>query len=222
MSNYNWERGSILIPAKAWPSFRKAFVQAWNAAQDALFQRALAARQHVEALAKGKRGFDRVTALGEYARRTTRALEYPNDEAEDLMRLLGVAFDGKAHTRPLRAPKRNALDHRPISKGGSFDLDDAVISLRDEERTVHWAVHENNRAVERAHEHPVARQLFAMLSKVEWTRDTGGVVVGNDEYNDGPGEGEGANYVSMRFGPRGGATESRSGRSVNTSRAMRY
>jgi hypothetical protein len=44
------------------------------------------------------------------------------------------------------------------------------------------------------------------MDKVEWTRDTGGVISGNDEYNrecDSPGGA--ANYIKHAYGPRGTA-----------------
>jgi hypothetical protein len=39
--------------------------------------------------------------------------------------------------------------------------------------------------------------------KIDWTRGTGGVIVGNNEYNDGDGVGDGANYIVEGFGPLG-------------------
>ena len=48
--------------------------------------------------------------------------------------------------------------------------------------------------------------FFGELAKVRWTRGTGSVFTGNDEYNqDASYEGGGANYVTTAYGPVGAA-----------------
>lgn len=84
-------------------------------------------------------------------------------------------------------------------------MDDGQIDFNREAGTVEWSAG-GNHGVERARNHPLAGVFFDELAKVRWTRGTGGVFTGNDEYNqDNSNEGGGANYVTTAYGPIGAA-----------------
>jgi hypothetical protein len=212
MSKSEWESGSIVIPAVAWPAFRRTLIEKWNADQDRLLQLAVKMRAEVEAAAKGKRGFDRVAWLeqrmggrewgdnGESARA---------NDCHTVIRLLGLQatlVDGKWTTpAKTRTPKRKDLYILPVSRGATLDLGEASIVLDDAARTVSWRVGENNHACDTARSLPMARTLFSLLNRIEWTRGSGGKIIGNDEYNqDSDYEGGGGNYVTAAYGPLGG------------------
>lgn len=214
MSKSEWEAGSIVIPTAAWPTFRRTLIEKWNAEQDRLLQLAIKLRAEVDAAAKGKRGFDRV----EWLRKRMDAGHWGEDGAsvrsndyEEVLRLIGLqptcSGPNGAWTTPTKthAPKRKDLKILPVSRAATLDLGEASISLDDKTHTVSWRVQENNHACDCARSLPMARTLFSMLSRVEWTRGSGGKIVGNDEYNsDSEYEGGGSNYVTAAYGPLGG------------------
>lgn len=217
MSKDEWEAGTIVIPTAVWPAFRRSLIEKWNEDQDRLFQLAVKMRAEVEAAAKGKRGFDRRAWLeqrmdarqwgdnGESARQR---------DCEEVVRLLGLlptcngpmgAYGAWTTPTKTRAPKRKDLRVLPVSRGATLDLGEAAIKLDDEAHAVSWRVAENNHAVDCARSLPMAKALFGMLARVEWTRGSGGKIVGNDEYNsDSDYEGGGSNYVTAAYGPLGG------------------
>jgi hypothetical protein len=209
MSKYEWERGTIVIPADAWSAFRRVLVEKWNAEQERLLVLAQTLRGEVEKAAKGKRGFDRTAWL----RERMRAREWGSsgesersDDCDEVIRLIGLDskhVDGVWSTpSKSHAPKRKDLRLMPISRGGALRLDEATIVLDDATHSVTWSVSENNHACETARSLPMARALFAALDRVEWKRGSGGKIVGNDEYRrDSDGEGEGGNYVTAEYGP---------------------
>jgi len=207
MSKYEWERGTIVIPAGAWSAFRRGLVEKWNADQLRLLALAVSMRTEVEKAAKGKRGFDRAAWLrqrmdagqwgssGESAR---------SDDHEEVERLIGLRgqLDGTWTATKTSAPKRKDLRLMAVSRGGTMRLDEATIHLDDATHSVTWRVSENNHACETARSLPMARALFAALDRVEWKRGSGGKIVGNDEYSrDSDGEGEGGNYATAEYGP---------------------
>ena len=225
MSCYEWERGTIIIPTGAYPKLRRQLVTAWNDLQKAKLARAIEIRTRVLAEGKGKRGFDYVAAITkacESRRLDTYGYPIDSDEGpEEILKLLGMADRRpyrwnqqlppfEAPSRPL-APKVKDLDLRPISKGGTFNLDEAAVGLDDANHAIVWSVSENNRACERARSLPFAVEVFRALGKIEWTRGSGGKIIGNDEYNrhsDG-GEGSGGNYCTASYGPLGGQPKGR-------------
>mgnify|MGYP006959960912 CR=1 FL=1 len=67
-------------------------------------------------------------------------------------------------------------------------------------KTLVWDVSENNHAREHAHKHGFAKLVFEAFGKITWTRNSGGEIVGNDEYNrDNRESGGGGNYTTMTF-----------------------
>jgi hypothetical protein len=191
MSRYEWERGTIVIPKKVWPTFRKTMIKAWNDRQDWLFEHAKACLARLKAMGKGKRNFD-----------YHEAWEYKMEDDihyREKWKIGDMIFkDGK-----LRSPQKKMLEKFPISKGASLSLGDgSFINLDDERHAATWVVSENNHACETARETHIAGIFFRELGKITWTRKTGGQIVGNDEYNrDSDYEGGGGNYTTAEYGP---------------------
>lgn len=83
-----------------------------------------------------------------------------------------------------------------------FSCGEPSIRFDRAKRTVTWSVPENNHAREHGREHELAEVLFKALGRVSWTRGSGGVIIGNDEYNrDSMDVGGGGNYVIDEYGP---------------------
>lgn len=188
MSKYEWERGTIKIPAKEYSKLRKAVITKHNEFQDK--QLLIALRNHAKILdaKKGKRGFD--------------ARKFACDQLcvdNGVLRLL-FKYDHEARKYKLRKPKKKDLDKKPITQSCTLDIGEASITFNNKSRTVTWDVPENNHACERAREEPLAKFFFNQLDRITWTRGSGGTIVGNDEYNrDADYEGGGGNYVTSEY-----------------------
>lgn len=198
MSKYEWERGTIKIPAKEWAGFRKGLIEAWNRRELARLERATALHGRLKEAVKGRRGSKRDEALRKALERLC-----PEREENEGVRDLLVSYDWKARKDELRGkPKKKDLRLLPLSKDARIDLPDALIVLQNKSRTVTWDVPENNHACEHARRHPIAQELFRRLGRIDWTRGSGGKIVGNDEYSsDCDYEGGGGNYVTAEYGP---------------------
>ena len=73
---------------------------------------------------------------------------------------------------------------------------DATLAI--DGNTVAWDVPGGNRAVRRARSSPLGKMFFEFLEEVEWTNDTGGIIIGNDECNEDVND-----YLVDDWGPRG-------------------
>jgi len=203
MSRNDWESGKINIPSKAYAKLRKDFINAWNNNRQAMLDKAIATwevlknnRLTTEAAIRKSKHFSLEDAIGTLA-------NYSEEDTYVLHRIL------TQQTNPwkLRKPTKAAIDFAKASQR-RFELDsvEACVYFDDETKSVSWSVSENNHAVDDARNHPLARHLFRALRNVDWTRGSGGIIVGNDEYNqDGDDEGGGANYVTMTFGKKKGS-----------------
>lgn len=190
MSKYEWERGTLKIPAKEFSKLRKAVITEYNEHQDKLLLVAL--RNHAKILdaKKGKRNFNAYEFAQSY---NGLCLDH------EVLRLLFV-YDRDAGKYKFRKPKKKDLDKKPVSKDCVLELGEASIEFDGKSRTVTWDVPENNHARERARKEPLAEFLFNRLNRITWTRGSGGTIVGNDEYNrDADYEGGGANYVTDEY-----------------------
>jgi hypothetical protein len=225
MSKYEWERGTITIPSKAWAKFKTDLREAYNAMQEQAFKDAKRIYDALMAKAKGRRKIDSQEWerwFSELA--TTRKhngwsgyYDAEIDNYDKISDVLGVHHliyggmrDGKKMTRPVRPQKKSFPKQGQRSaktgKGICYNVghDAVIIVCDDKSRQVTWDVPENNHAVEHAKEHPLAGKFFGLLNKIEWTRGSGGSIVGNDEYNrdDRDYEGGGGNYVTSYYGPK--------------------
>ena len=222
MSRYEWEEGVITIPTAEWPTFRTAILKAYNDRLEKDLKDATAALVKIQAAGKGKRAEGRLKAqreaLAAFCGVTVETRfchkgfdvvghEDLRERALRIEKILFVQPEGSKNyfdeRTVLRTPKRKDFDFRPLTKDANIDCDgDATITLSNAKHSVGWQVSDNNHACERARRDPMANVLFLLLSKVKWTRGSGGQIVGNDEYNrDNRYEGGGSNYVTSEYGP---------------------
>lgn len=193
MSKYEWERGTIKIPAKEWARFRTAVIKSWNARELARLERATKMHATLTAKVKGTRGKKRKEVIRQFY---DLHLHYHPGDYDTLEMVVGdygsAEIEGK--------PKKKDFRILPTSKDAHIDLGDASILLRNATRSVAWDVPENNHAREHARKHPVAKEFFRLLDRITWTRGSGGKIVGNDEYNrDADWEGGGGSYVTAEY-----------------------
>lgn len=206
MSRYEWESGSLVIPAKEWPGFKRTLREGHNRLQALRFELAVILSNEVKALGRGKRNFDFEKAAEElFYRRAQGRFSSLTKDSDEILRSIFPRSESSTPPKRVRPVLPKKKDFPPAtSKTDYFDCGEGGIKLNDDGRTFSWHVPENNHACEEAHEHPMARVAFNALDKIKWTRNTGGKITGNDEYNQESREdGGGSNYVVMRYGPLG-------------------
>lgn len=193
MSCYEWESGTIKLPAKEYGRVLHEVREAHD-------------REMEKRLTAATRLYDGLKAL----KVTTREQVYrfPRPDAVDRLleteagRELYLLFDNSKPITPkdrIRKPRRK--DYAPAtSKTVAFNADEASAVFIKAARSIEWHVSENNHARERGRSTWLGRVLFTALGRVQWVRGTGGKIIGNDEYNrDARGEGGGGNYVVQAF-----------------------
>jgi len=139
--------------------------------------------------AKGKRGVNWGLLMGDEAHRF--GVEWDT---------LGKMIHGIEKGKPRNLNKK--LMELANSRTTEFDVaGEGQITFINGAKSVVWYVDENNRSVERCRKSKVGQLFFTMLSNVEWTRNTGGEIVGKDEYNrDDDYAGGSGNYVTGSYG----------------------
>ena len=201
MSTYEWESGTIVIPANQWPSFRTAVIKRWNAHLLESLGHAKSAHKEMKEKAKGLRGRNRDNALMSALFDYTRRHDIGNDCE---LRSLLWRWSEDNRVMIFQSPKKKDLGLLPTSKSATISVSDLTVSLNNKTRTIVWDVPENNHAVDIARSSWFGRFVMQKLNSVKWSRNSGGKIVGNNEYNrDADYEGGGGNYVTSRFGPLG-------------------
>lgn len=225
MSCYNWEEGTIRLPSAVYAKFRKTFVESVCVRELRDFEEAA---KLIEAIRAKKIQLPPLMSLVDQVREVLELKSSVRPTGQEWVLPLWKIAEVVTHdTAPVDPAKPSSQQLRLVprksvkalrktmlklhnSKSRSFSNDDACVTFNDEARTVRWVVRENNHAVERARESFLGATLFAMLAKVEWTRGSGGEIVGNDEYHrDDRGAGGGGNYVTDTFGPQSASSRGR-------------
>lgn len=217
MSCNGWEKGTIIIPTAQWAGFKKSIREACAAAELHDFELAVKLVDAVKTKNKGKRNVDWKAEVDTEFDRTVRGHGYWSsvERAYPFKLLSGYAYyllqerllarDEKSGKHKLRTPLKK--DFCTVNgKTVTFNAVDGDLSLDDKKHAAVWYVGENNHAVDNARESFVGNLLFKLLDKVQWGRNSGGAIIGNDEYNRDAGRdsaGSGGSYVSKAYGPLG-------------------
>lgn len=224
MSRNDWEAGSIVLPAAAVAPLKAALRDAANKLHaDVLAE---AKRIHTE-VAKGTASIklhdERVRAFSsafwasrgngmQYRFAAPARSAYAENVHSLAIRLIdGIAASAARAGKGMRAPQLGDVEHlarRYTNKDTTFALPWGEGCISFTGRTVTYSSGENNRAAEAGRESLLGTVFFDALSKIAWTRGTGGELVGNDEYNqDSRESGGGANYSTGAWGPIGDAAK---------------
>lgn len=199
MSCYEWERGTIALPAAEVTKMRTVL----NAAHREQMSRVTTLLNQVWPEAK--------KLPADQRQRKVSSWHFPN--AHDLADYetwgdLESLFYASKGRKPTAEHWKSSLAAPSTNRTREWRCGEATVSL--EGRNLTWNVPDNNHAVEHAHETWLGKALFAQLAKVKWTRGSGGYFVGNNEYNqDDSAPGGGGNYISESFGPAGEKAQSR-------------
>ena len=181
MSCYEWTHGEVKLPSAEVSRVWTALVEAVNADSQKRYDAA-------QALWKG------LTRKQQTDREAYRKAVW---EQEYNLGLPYVPNDGT----PRRAKK---TDYQwPTKTTTALRDGELFISLDRKTRTIRYDVGENNHAREYADESTLGKALTRVIDTVKWTHGTGGVLLGNDEYNRESGEdyaGGGGSYVVAAYG----------------------
>ena len=195
MSCYNWCSGTIKIPTKEWSSFRKALIARHNEYLNQAYLTARKIYEEIKSDSKYKRDYRYQEAVH------TKLYNMPNmsfpAHIRDLIYMSLTA--GSYPNIKLALPKK-----KDFPKANLNTTDYGYFTLDHNSKSISYYVDENNRAVERASEDMFVKYVFRLFHRINWTRNSGGKIIGNDEYNrDSDYEGGGGNYVVYSFGPDG-------------------
>lgn len=208
MSKYEWEKGTFKLPSGVAPKMRKALAQAQNKYFDEVMAEAKAFWAANKTTSKKKLSeaisaeYKKYSSTGWYSR----APEMSKAKEKALNIFQTMTLEHNKTTKP-HAPKivdiASVVGPKATARTTEFRAGyEGYIVFKGNE--VHWIVSENNHAVDDARGSTLGRVFFNELNKVQWTRNTGGKIVGNDEYNkETDWEGGGANYFSGGWGPLG-------------------
>jgi hypothetical protein len=117
---------------------------------------------------------------------------------DDVEWRLGLPYGGK----PARVLKADLPF--PTNRTTSFPAGEGSVSFDKDSNTVRWSTNENRGATERAHASVAGTAFFDRLKTVKWTRNTGGIIMGHNEYAADAGRGE---ECTVAYGPVGAAAE---------------
>jgi hypothetical protein len=204
--HYDWERGTLTLPARAWKKFREALSHADQARREQLHALAL---ELYALLVKAYPGIENdyarmLAVFGEpgtpHAALCARLAEL--NGCSEVLAALRDKRDGRRMAQPTQEDflgvAAQALRTLPVGEClGQIRLD-------PERRQVCWSVYWSDRAREAARNSYFGRVLFGLLANVQWAPGTGGIFIGNDEHNRGhDGTDKGRDYVTETFGPLG-------------------
>ena len=202
MSRDDWEHGTIQLSTRAYAKFKAELAGAYNEQVRLEYDGLLKLHTEIAAQTKGKRGVNYAAACETAYTKLWDMLGLTLFDSYDAAKYLITRVTPESPRPKLKSPKKGEM---PVAKRDTalYENSECSLTLDDANRTITWNVRENNHAVDHAHATWLGKKVFKLLNKVEWTRATGGVIYGNDEYNRGDRGDGGGNYITRAYGPIG-------------------
>lgn len=210
MGHWETEHGEITLPSAEFAAVRQAVQKAEHDHQTQVFGetqafwKGLTRKEQTDRnayqLALDKHIQERRRAIDD-ARRWGSRSQTPHAEVvlADLSRRLAMPWGGL----PARVLKAD-MDF-PTNRTTTFRAGEGRITFDTDSNTVRFKTGESRGVVDKARSSPAGAALFARLTKVKWTRGTGGIFHGDNEFNHE--ETDRGQYVTTAYGPIGAAQE---------------
>lgn len=219
MSRSESEAGTITIPSSEWARFKALFRDRLNKDNEELYKVSLKVHEHLSQI-KAK-GFDRRIEAYSFLEEHFSGKRYGNPnlarlDQYDIVQSVApqVYKDGEWITKSAKPKQKDFPKFGNTTTRYSNGVCDLVFD--NERRTAFWKVDSSNHAVSTARSSRIGKAFFKALDQVKWTRDSGGEIFGNDEYNieSGVQYGGGGAYVTGSYGPSYDPNYGKKGRST--------
>jgi len=199
MSCYEWSHGKIVLPSGQFATFRKAFEEAERNKVESVFEMTQEFWKRLSPKERREQPAYRDAVSGfEW----TGPPEFLHEARFVLIQHAARAVDSDASDmRPCRVLKGDL--QWPNNRTRVFQNADLFITFDPGARTVEYTVHENNHAREWADNSMLGTLWNQQIARVRWTRNSGGVILGNDEYHREAAldsAGAGGSYVVAAYG----------------------
>jgi hypothetical protein len=193
MSCYEWERGKIKIPRSEFSLFKKNLTTAYNDYMLRLKAIADDIYNDITIESKGKKKYNYQLEITSRIYNCINADYYASEIIASSM--LPLNKQGKP-----KKPKSKDFSKK-TNRDNAYGYN---ISLNKSDRTAIWCVEEGNRVCDDARTTFLGKRFFSLLNQMDWKNGSGGLIVGNDEYNRDSAEynGGGGNYVKNIFGSK--------------------
>ena len=192
MSVYEYEGGKFKLPSQEYPKLRQALEVAVKDHKAKVFGHTQMFWKGLTPKQKSHPG-EYQKAARNYADKTF--TNFADDSLHDEFQDKTDRVIDRSAAKPRRVVQTD-MDY-PNNRTTQFRIGEVSVRFDKDTSTVGYYVDENNHSVERSHDNPLRQKLFTQLEQMRWARDTGGVVRGNDEYND-----QGV-YDVVAYGPIG-------------------
>ena len=169
MTRIEWEFGSIKLPVESYRSIKHSVVRTFNLAVRAEYQLAYDAYYAAKKARKeatDKRGFSEIKWITSHKKFSK----------------VAAALSGK-NPRNVYLPRKK--NYRTTANKGDIFLDFGIasISFQNSNYLVDYKVSPGDLACEKARKLPCVNILLDALRTVHWAPNTGGIIYGNDEFN---------------------------------------
>lgn len=206
MSIYESENGTVILPAAAFSKVRKAMELEDKRLRELGLEFAQTLWGNVPASAKKNKkeywkeieeqsgtSWNSSGAVPSELRSKRLSREEVSAVVEHAHQVLRLAeHHGGAPSRP-----QKKFANLPTNRTTEFSFEEAEVVFDKKSNTISWYVDRNNHSVDRAHSDPRFEVLSRELKDVRWTRNTGGTIYYENEYQDD------GNRPSRAYGPNG-------------------
>jgi hypothetical protein len=212
MGHWETQHGEIILPSAEFAAVRQAVQKATHEHQGKVFDetqafwKGLTRKEQTDpaAYTAALRKYAEAKHDELYAHRDrpywSRAAKpaFTEEFIDDVEWRLGLPYGGK----PARVLKADLPF--PTNRTTSFPAGEGEVRFDKDTNTVHWDTGQNRDAIDRARNSVAGAVLFNRIKTVKWTRNTGGVLMGNNENAAEEGV---PDRCHVAFGPIGAAQE---------------